>query len=80
MPCSFTADIQTLATDTLEANWTSLHQTKTAEAVTNILTSTFSDFGKNRNPHIYCLRWLFNRAFLRGRYSLKMTLLLNISK
>ena len=47
VPCSFTADIQTLATDTLEANWTSLHETKTAEAVTNILTSTFSDFGRN---------------------------------
>ena len=48
-PCTFTEAIKTAATESLEADWTTLHEDKTAEAVQSILTTAFLDFGQ------YCL-------------------------
>ena len=45
-PCSYTGDTVTAVTETLEANWTSLTETKTDEAVTTVLRNAFANFGK----------------------------------
>ena len=45
-PCTFTEAIKTAATESLEADWTTLHEDKTAEAVQSILTTAFLDFGQ----------------------------------
>ena len=45
-PCTFTEAIKTTATESLETEWTTLHEDKTAEAVQNSLTTSFSDFGQ----------------------------------
>lgn len=44
--CTFTPDLKTSVTDMLEANWTTLHEGKTAAAVAGVLSATFADFGE----------------------------------
>lgn len=51
-PCTFTEAIKTTATESLDTEWTTLHEDKTAEAVQNSLTTAFSDFGQY---HFYWL-------------------------
>ena len=43
---TYTGDTVTAVTETLEANWTSLTETKTDEAVTTVLRNAFANFGK----------------------------------
>ena len=50
-PCSYTGDTATAVTETLEANWTSLTETKTDEAVTTVLRNAFTNFGKLQNTY-----------------------------
>ena len=45
-PCTFTEAIKTAATESLDTEWTTLHEDKTAEAVQVCLTTSFSDFGQ----------------------------------
>lgn len=45
-PCTFTEAIKTAATESLDTDWTTLHEDKTAEAVQVCLTTSFSDFGQ----------------------------------
>ena len=58
-PCSYTEDTVTVVTETLEANWTTLTETKTDDAVTEVLRNAFANFGKltlqfKVNPVIIC--------------------------
>ena len=48
-PCSYTVNTTATITETLEANWTSLIETKTDEAVTTVLRNAFTNFGKFQN-------------------------------
>lgn len=48
-PCTYTVNTTTAITETLEANWTSLTETKTDEAVTTVLRNAFTNFGKFQN-------------------------------
>ena len=57
-PCSFTEDIKTAELAIIEANWTSLHTTKTADAVNSVLVAAFYAFGETNSfsfvlEHIY---------------------------
>ena len=50
-PCTYTVNTTTVVTETLEANWTSLTETKTDEAVTTVLRNAFTNFGKFQNKN-----------------------------